>query len=202
MNNDTATLSDSIRALSDKIAPMVAAYDTAAEAHEDELTAQVALVTKILEIMRPAVRALGTRPVISDSWRSGGNYESTEERASWRGLILTCEPRKIGPSRRKDPGDDFSGAYEGSDVFLSEDGTLTELSYSGTFSSWQGAECGWRGTERVIPVEDFCRRWESAEPADLVKHLLGLVNAAGDRISKAKASTERAAKLRAIAALL
>ena len=101
MTTDTIidTLETDLTKLSSAIAPIVAAHAESEAAHADKLAAQIALVTKILEIARPAVRALGTRPKISDKYVSGGG-SIAEEHARWRGLILSCEPKEVGPSRK------------------------------------------------------------------------------------------------------
>lgn len=187
--------------LSDTIAPIVAAHAESEAAKADELAAQVALVSRILEIARPAVRALGSRPLTSNDYIAGeGGVGST--RASWRGLILTCEPKETGPTRDKLRRDDNDGSYEGCDVFLRDDGQLVELTYSGSWSNWQNSRCGWTAEEETITVEQFCRTCSAAEPDRLVAHLQAIADAAGDRVKATKATLDRAVKYRAILALL
>ena len=202
MTDTTDTnLETDLAKLSDTIAPIVAALADSEVAAADELAAQVALVTRILEIARPAVRALGSRPKTSDNYIAGeGDVGST--RASWRGLILTCEPKETGPTRKKIRRDDNDGAFQGSDVFLRDDGQLVKLTYEGTWSNWQNARCGWTAEEKTITVEEFCRRGSAAGPDRLVTHLQSLADAAGDRAKATKTTRDRAAKYRAILALL
>jgi len=201
-DTDTTTnLEASLTKLSDTIAPLVAAHAASEEAKTDELAAQVALVARILEIARPAVRALGSRPKTSNDYIAGeGDVGST--RASWRGLILTCTTKELGPSRDKLRRDDNDGTYEGRDVFLRDDGQLVELAYSGSWSNWQGSRCGWTTEERTITVEAFCRNWATSAPDRLVVQLQALADAAGDRDKVTKVSRARASKYRAILALL
>lgn len=199
--NTTDALTTAIATLADTIAPLVQAHAESEAAQADELAAQTALVTRILEIARPSVRALGTRPQISDEFISGGGQVDTK-RAPWRGIVLSCEPRQIGPERKGRTHDSNEGAYSGSDVFLREDGALVRLNYSGAWSNWQNATCSWEATEDVLTVEDFCARWEASEPAELIAHLLKLAQSAGDRGKVTAAARERAAKYRALAALL
>jgi hypothetical protein len=188
--------------LSNTITPLVAAHAASEAAKADELAAQISLVTRILEIARPAARALGTRPSICDQFVVSGGGDSKEARAPWRGIVLSCKSRQIGPSRKKTSVDANDGDYEGEDVFLREDGKLVELSYKGSWSNWQGAHCAWHSVERVISVEEFCRDWDCAAPALLVDHLQTLANEAGDRDKATTKSQERASKYRAILALL
>jgi hypothetical protein len=165
----------------------------------EENEAAIALVTEILSIIRPAVRALGTRPLISDSYIAGGN-RLVYVRASWRGIALTTT--KPGAERQKIRRDDNDGAYGGSDVFLREDGVLVELTYAGSWSNWQNARCAWESAEREISIAKFVAEWSCASPESLIDHLQEIVDAAGDRAPKTAAARDRAGKLRAIVALL
>jgi len=197
---DTDTLEADLSKLAAAISTVVAVNVEADQAHAEKLAAQVALVARILEMARPAARALGTRPKLADTFIvEGGTI--VDQHAIWRGVILTCEPRGAGPSRKSTPSDN-EGMYEGADVFLRDDGALVELSYEGSWSRWQGTRCEWRGTPREITVEEFCRDWTAADPAKLVAQLLALADAAGDRTKAIAKARARMDKFRAVLALL
>lgn len=171
----------------------------ATAAKQNELEAQTALVTRILEMLRPAVRALGTRPLIADSYRSGADDVTRgEKRAGWRGICLTGKPR---PSRRRGGGEDTNGSYEGEDIFLREDGQLIALVYSGHWDNWQGHHNEWQATEGERTVEEFCRDWANAEPEQLLEDIVKLMDKAGDRARATEAANRRADKFRALLAL-
>jgi hypothetical protein len=198
---DTDTLEADLSKLAATISTVVTTHSEAEAAHADKLSAQAALVARILEIARPAARALGTRPKIADTYIVDGGM-ITDQHAIWRGVILTCDPRQIGPSRKTIKRDDTQGVYEGVDVFLRDDGALVELSYEGSWSLWQGTRCEWRATEHEITVEEFCRDWTAADPAKLVAQLLALAEAAGDRTKAIAKARARMDKFRAVLALL
>lgn len=187
--------------LASTISTVVAANSEADQAHADKLAAHVALVTRILKMAQPAVRALGTRPKLADTYIvEGGTI--TDQYAVWRGVILTCPPNRVGPSRKVTKLDDTKGAYEGAAVFLRDDGALVELSYEGAWSSWQGTRCEWMAIAREITVDEFCRDWPAAEPTKLVAQLLALADAAGDRTKAIAKARARMDKFRAVLALL
>lgn len=192
-------MTEALDHLKDSIQPLVAAHEDSERARAEEHEAEVALVTEVLAIVRPAVRALGTRPFVSDAYIAGDN-QLERTRASWRGIALTTT--KPGAERLKVRRDDNDGAYGGSDVFLREDGKIIELTYAGSWSNWQNARCSWESAEREISIDTFVAEWTSATPENLVEHLQEIVAAAGDRGPKTAAARDRAGKLRAIVALL
>jgi hypothetical protein len=188
--------------LSSAVAPLIAAHEESERAALEVRDAEVALVTKILEAVRPAVRALGSRPQVGDEYVVDG-VQGEQPRAAWRGIVLTCAPKDAGPTRKKHHShNDTDGSYVGYDAFLREDGSIVELSYSGHWSQWQHSRCSWEATERVLSVADFVDEYEPSRPEDLVKHLQEVVDAAGDRSKRTAAMSARAEKLRAVTALL
>lgn len=199
----------SIEQLTTKINTVIEQEATARVAEQQELAAQVALVTQILEILRPAVRALGTRPLIAYTYAGA---TSTETHASWRGICLTGDAgplKTVSGSRRAWPDTDTNGSYHGEDIFLTEDG-LVELQYAGTWDqmdgsgNWSSAGSGnWSSAVVEYTVEKFCLIWGSADPERLLQTILALIDKAGDRHAKAtEAANRHAEKFRALAALV
>lgn len=191
----------SIEQLTTKISTVIEQEATARVAEQQELAAQVALVTRILEILRPAVRALGTRPVLARI----DTGATSETRASWRGICLTGVPgplKTVSGHHRAWPDTDTSGVYHGEDVFLVEDGRLVELQYAGTWDQKDGTS-DWGTVECAYTVEKFCLLWARADPELLLQTILALIDKTGDRHAKATdAANRHAEKFRALLALV
>ena len=226
---DVAGLHRMIDELESAISPIVAAHSESETVHAEKRAAHIALVTKMLELAQPMVRALGTRPVIFHSYSHGG-ADNEEQLADWRGLILTASPddkfisptasvgasppqrpvelssaANVGP--KSDGTTDFlQGTYDGYDVFLREDGQLMLLSYEGTWKKEPNHHGEWRATEQEITVETFCfdgeYRRQAADPKSLAAQLVSFVDKAGSRKKSMAKATAAATKFRAIAALL
>lgn len=191
----------SIEQLTTKINTVIEQEATARVAEQQELAAQVALVTRILEILRPAVRALGTRPVLARI----DTGATSETRASWRGICLTGVPgplETVSGQHRAWPDTNTNGAYHGEDLFLTEDGRLVELQYTGTWDRRDGSG-NWSSVECACSVEKFCLLWRRADPERLLQTILALIDKTGDRHVKAtEVANRHAEKFRALAALV
>lgn len=221
-----AALHRMIDEMADAIDPIVAAHAESEKLHTEKRKAFVELVTKMLELVQPTVRALGTRPAISHVFTYDGGA-GTEHLAEWRGLFLTGTPADVplghpggtlpqsvveyssaaNVGKTNDGETDFLiGTYGGRDVFLREDGQLVELSYQGVWKKEPRHDGEWHATEKEISVEMFCRddyyRRYVAEPKALAARLLGFMEAAGNRKKSMAKAAAAATKFRAIAALL
>lgn len=223
---DVAALHRMIDEMADAIAPIVAAHSESEKAHAEKRKAHVELVTKMVQLAQPTVRALGTRPTVALSFVFGSGGEETL--ADWRGLILTTaalrDPGLPGPrgtllqsvveyssaanaGRTSDGTADFlTGTYGGRDVFLREDGQLVQLSYAGTWRKEPEHYGEWKATQTEISVEMFCRddehRRYAADPKNLAAQLASFMEAAGSRKKSMAKAAAAASKFRAIAALL
>lgn len=208
---DTSALHRTIDAMASAIGPIIMDHVASERAHAEKLEAQVALVSKILELAQPTVRALGTRPKISETQ----TYDDgpITQHANWRGLVLTCPVKKIKPSGSEpcptavtavQEGDTHAkGSYSGCHVFIRDDGALVELSYEGTLSVRRGGKDEWRATEQTISIEGFCRAWpQAADPKKLAEQLLGFMDASGNRDKATAKANDLIAKFRAITTLL
>ena len=208
---DVAALRHKIDAIIATIGPIVEANAESEKAHADKLAAQIDLVSTMLQLAQPTVRAIGTRPTI---WQSNGDHSSrANQLATWRGLVLTCPVKEIRSSNSEPAPLDITGApddagyskgmYGGSHVFLSEHGELVKLSYTGAYHVVRGGQDEWRASEQRISTEDFCRDHPSAaDPKKLAAQLLGFMEKAGDRRKSIAKARELADKYRAIATLL
>ncbi len=129
-----------------QVLPTVLAEDAEAlAARERETAAAAVLLERFVAMVKPAVRALGSRPRISQRifWVDCCQEEKVT-RAPWRGVLLS--PGSAGPE--EDHPRANAGEYEGVELWLREDGTLIELTYSGSWSRWQGASSSWEAEER------------------------------------------------------
>ncbi len=112
---------------------------TQSEAHQEaiaaERSAEAALLDRLIEVVRPALRALSSRILTRHDTTGGANgcnpVEIKEYHAT-RGLLVVDEYR-----RNKDSSGN-SGSYSGYGVYLLADGTLARAKQSGTWSAWQG----------------------------------------------------------------
>ena len=212
-NKDTAHVAAfhrMIDAMAGAIGPIVTAHAASESAHADRLQAQITLVAAILDLARPTVRAIGTRPKISEAQVMNGDRAPVVQLAIWRGLVLTCPVKRIRPSNDEPAStmsttaaDAKSGSYGGEHVFVREDGNLAKLSYKGSCTVQRGGHDEWSATEHEISVEDFCRDWSSAaDPKKLAEQLLGFMNTVGDRGKALAKASDLADKFRAITVLL
>jgi hypothetical protein len=204
----SVALREKIDSIVAAIGPIVEAHAESEKAHADKLAAEIDLVSTMLQLAQPVVRAIGTRPKLSENATSATS--ATTQLASWRGLVLTCRPREalshkgLEPERHEAESH-RKGTYGGSHVFLREDGRLAALFYEGGWNVDEHAygQDEWRTTEREISVEAFCRNWASdADPKKLAAHLLKFIEKAGDRQKSITKARELADKYRAIVTLL
>jgi len=124
-----------------ELSPVVA--EVAAEATaavEAEQQAEAELLTRVVGLVKPALRALGTRPKVAYYTWWVGTVRADEEYKflPTRALYLAPDD-KPGPARRGYN----DGCYEGRDLFLGEDGLFYTLTYSGHWSNWQGSGSKW-----------------------------------------------------------
>lgn len=189
----------SIESLRVAVPPVVNAATAAEQAAAEERAAATELTLAILEIIKPAVRALGSRPRLADRYQVDGVHDGLVH-ANYRAIPLdSSDVSSLGPVRLADVGDENNGSYGNYDVVLAEDGRILQLSYAGRWSSWSGARCEWTATVEEITAEDLLAR---VQPETLAKNLLTQVNAAGDRSKATKAMLARAERYRAIVTLL
>lgn len=181
-----------------ELAPRVAAQH---EEHQAALAAlaaeEAALLDRVVEIVRPALRALSSRPLVGQRtcWPDRVSTATADTRADWRGVRLAGD----GPDEDHPRAND--GAYEGTDLYLRPDGTWSRLRYSGTWSRWQGATSEWEAEVEVLATAQVVRTYEVA---DLVRALLAACERqlAGNATARTAAARQRAAKLAALVALL
>ncbi len=192
-------IAETITQITKRIPQIVVDADTAEAAHAAEVVAHVTLLDRVVALVRPALRALSTRPLVSSRWSNGQNGLHPWEkhtRAAWRGIYLG--EYQSGPVE-KTCGDENTGTYAGQDLFLAEDGTWRRLRYSGSWSRWQGSTSGWESTEQTLSTRDVVGKYDAEK---IISAIGAVVAEAGSREAATHAAKERAAKISALVTLL
>jgi hypothetical protein len=177
-------------------------------------TAEAELLARVIDLARPALRAIGTRPVIRYhiAHHADVNYNGgarTEERYEQRCVPLSAS--EFGPE--EDCPRANEGTYGGKDLGLREDGVLVQFDYSGDWSRWQGSSWGYEAeiTEYESAADALADGWHTSKPdgfaprgVDLYLDRLAqtLESAVGKRKDRVKADRARAEKLAAVSSLL
>ena len=110
--------------------------------------AEAALLGRIIETVKPALRALASRIKkydFSTSGRNGCNPVSSCEYFDERGVMLVNDFERAKDSTGNE------GTYGGSRLYLLDDGTLAYVSREGTWSCWQGAADTYTATLGSFP---------------------------------------------------
>lgn len=186
---------ETAKSLAESVAAVASEHQEAQEAHRQANEAEAELLARVVEMAKPALKALSTRPKVS-STTTWHNVETHTEKtfAGWAGLRLA------GDGADEDFPRDNSGSYEGCDLFLLPDGTWKELVYTGSWSRWQGAGSHWEAEERERSTAQVVAKYDVD---DLVTELVAAIDKAkGTRAGSTKAALARAEKFRGLAVLL
>lgn len=187
-----------VKALAASVSVVAAEHQEAQAAREEKRAAESELLARVVALVKPALRALSTRPVISSatSWHGGNTHTDTDtERADWAGVRLAGSN---GPD--EDHSSDTRGSYEGSDLFLLPDGSWRELAYEGHWSRWQGADSSWEASVRDLDVSEVVAEYDVEK---LVAALVvALDKAKGSRAGSTKSARGRVEKFRSLLVLL
>jgi hypothetical protein len=181
------------------VASQHAEYEAAVAAEEE---ADAALLTALVETVRPALRALSSRPQAYYHcwWVSNVKTDTETRRAEWRGVYMRAvSDSPSGPE--KDHPSANSGQWVGGDLFLREDGTWVRLVYSGTWSKWQGAADKWEAEEEALTALEVAQEYKVADIVESVRAALQ-AQLDGAKSARTKAARERAARVAALAALV
>lgn len=184
----------------------------------DERDAEADILARALHLAAPAGRALASQ-IRAASWTTGlatGAERSRDTHA--RGLVLIGSPRPV--LGREHGGyrvvDDWSLVWipysqtittdaspAGSEAAIREatwhlQPGLYRVDWAGTSSHWQGSSSGYGSTWTRTPLREACEAGLDVCLASLVEALEAQAKAS----RPTKAATERAAKLRAVLALI
>ena len=180
---------------------VAAEHEAHVAAIEAEHAAEVELLRAVIEMARPALKAIASRIKTENHWGSTGNgvYPWGEEaHYEQRGLYLDPDDT-VGPGRSR-RGDQNRGSYVGADRFILVDGSILELEYDGQWSQWQGETSGWTSTQAVVPLEKL----SSEQIHDAIRAIGAALQkqADGNKTKRTAASIARATKITAMTALL
>ena len=172
-------------------------HDTMNEAFEEERAAEAALLEKIVDAVRPALKALSSRLKASERTWWPTSTETATERTDHpeRGIKVDGD----GPVRDHPRAND--GAVSGQDLVLLEDGTFAVLDWSGNWTRWQGRTSSEESTLTRITARDVVENYDAENIAQtLVDRLEAQVK--GKAPKTTQAARDRAEKLRSVSTLL
>lgn len=182
----------------ERLAPVVEAQHGAlVAAIEEEATAEAALLARVVDIVRPALRALSSRLLASERvfWPDNVSTATEQSYHEERGVRLAGS----GPERDHPRAND--GAIEGLDLVLLEDGTFARLDWSGSWTRWQGRTSHEESALTRLTLADVVAGWDVDDLSRvLVEKLEAQVNGRAPKTTAA--AKDRAEKLRAVSALL
>lgn len=190
-----------------KIASSVAdRHEALAVAIAREKTAKIQLVERVIEIAKPALRALSSRILKScvTRWHDNAYTDDTKTYYEVRGLCLyDTDGGPTEACHRAHPRAD-SGGYEGWTLYLLSDGRLAEASYDGHWSKWQGATSELEVKLHIYESVTDC----FVDGHDYIDNIVPPLaealtqQAQGKMSERTKAAEERTAKLDAVVKLL
>jgi hypothetical protein len=197
MSNESSAVVD-INSLTSKVAEVVAVTDEYEAAIALERDAEVQLLTAVIEVVRPGLRAICSRLLKREACtggRDGCNPVEKKEYFEQRGIILVEDFRRV----RDETGNE--GTYEGRALALLATGELAIITREGTWSLWQGS---WNREEHTMKCVTVAEAMNTFDADDCVAALRNALDKQlnSKRQEATKAALARAEQLRAIAALV
>ena len=160
--------------------------------------AEAALLGRIIETVKPALRALACQIKRYDFSTSGNNgcnpvrrYDTFDE----VGVMLVDDF-----DRDKDATGN-EGTYGGSRLYLLSDGRLAEVDREGTWSCWQGAADTYTATLKTVDAAYAVRTYHLTDMIESINTKLA-EQLKGEKAKRTKAANARATKLAAVASLV
>ena len=184
-------------ALADLARQVAAQHAEMTSAISDERAAEEELLARIVDSVKPALRALSSRLLASERTFWPDSVSTATERSyhEERGVRL----HGGGPSRDHPRAND--GAIEGLDLVLLEDGTFARLDWTGTWTHWQGRASVDESTLTRLSLRDVVDGWDvDILAAGLHDRLTAQLE--GRAPKRTASARERAEKLRAVSSLL
>jgi hypothetical protein len=156
--------------LKEQTSRVVAEAEEAEQLREQRLSAEAQVLDNVLQIVGPALQAIGSRVVVQRTkkdYHKGKNYH--EDRTPFRAVCLTGQ--KPGPARERTHP--TGGRYKGHDLFVDSKGTLFEIEYFGSYED-QGHDSWFGAYKPYSTVRQAVEHWE--EVASYIEHLLMALN--------------------------
>jgi hypothetical protein len=195
---DTQELEATVTSLGPVVAQVVTEHTEYEGALAAQNEAEAALLTRIIETVKPALRALASGIVKTygdTSGQNGCNPVSEREYFAERGVCLV----NAYTSTKDTTGN--RGTWQGERLYLLSDGRLAEASRTGEWSCWQGE---WDRYEATLKIVDAAYAVKDYELADIVESLTEKLNEQikGQKTTRTKAARSRAERLAALATLV
>jgi hypothetical protein len=190
-----STIIDQIRSTA---ATAAAKHDEVARLEHARLDAEGTILSAALEAASPALPALVGQ--IRSAYRLTGHarddereeFEIDERRAAY--LLGDSGPTEDTPRATR-------GRYEGTGLYVLEDGRIAVRTWTGSWSRWQGESSTWESALREVTPEEACADWDLEA---VVGAILSRVtaSAASDDADRDVAEVAEVARLQQIATLL
>mgnify|MGYP001240549871 CR=1 FL=1 len=171
-------------------------HGTMQAAIDDERDAEKELLEKLVEAVRPALKALSSRLKSMETtfWPTSVEIATEKTYHPERGVILDGN----GPFRDHPRAND--GRIGGTDLVLLDDGTFARLDWTGTWTRWQGRTSEETSTLTRLSLADVVETWDVDEIAATLSERLE-AQLAGRSGKTTASARERAERLRAVARL-
>jgi hypothetical protein len=196
--NETTITSETLTRLATTAATVAKDHEAFTAALSTQNQAEAALLVRIIDTVKPALRALACQIKKYDFSTSGNNgcnpvhrYDTFDE----VGVMLVDDF-----SRDKDATGN-EGTYGGSRLYLLSDGRLAEVDREGTWSCWQGAADTYTATLKTVDAAYAVRTYHLTDMIEAINTKLA-EQIKGSKAKRTKAATERASKLAALTTLV
>jgi hypothetical protein len=198
METQNEVTSETLASLATTAAAVATEHEAFTVAVNTQNAAEAALLERIVETVKPALRALASGIKSRDyqtAGRNGCNPVHTYDTFPERGVCLVD-----GYTSSKDESGN-RGSNEGSRLYLLDDARLAEVAREGTWSRWQGEADTYEATLTIVSAAEAVARYELTDMVSTISTKLE-EQAKGSKVKRTKAATERAAKLAALSTLV
>ena len=198
METQNEVTSETLATLATTAATVAKDHQAFTEALATQNQAEAALLKRIIDTVKPALRALASRIVKLDRSTSGQNGCNPVEQKEWfeeRGVCI------VDAFDREKDATGNEGTFGGSRLFLLDDGRLAEVDRTGTWSQWQGAWSGYEATLTIVDVGTAQRHYHLTDMIEALNTKLA-EQVKGEKAKRTKAAHARAEKLAAVASLV
>jgi len=190
-----------LKALAEQVA---SEYGEAEQATRQAEESAAAYLEQVIQIVKFALKAIGTRPAISRQVRNYADINGSDDDEALYDYRCVCLSSTSAGPYENNPRQN-QGSYRGVDLLLREDGKMIQMTYEGGWSRWQGSSWGWEAVivEYVTPMEAFADGWGWQDVDEWIARLANDLEASvGERKDTAKRNLERAERLQACTTLL
>ena len=198
METQNEVTSETLATLATSAATVATEHSEYQAALATQSEAEAALLGRIIETVKPALRALASGIKSRDyqtAGRDGCHPVHTYDTFDERGVCLV----DAYTSRKDETGN--RGSNEGSRLYLLDDGRLAEVEREGTWSRWQGEPDTYEATLTIVSVAVAVARYELADMIEAINTKLA-EQLKGAKPVRTKAAKARAEKLAAVASLV